>query len=288
MKFKPMLAAKANLDKLQFPVLISPKLDGVRAVVLDGKLLTRSLKPVRNKVISEYLSQPRFEGLDGELIVGEPTAKDVYRVTESYVMSADKDPEDFGWRFFVFDSFSTPNKDYHLRCPFIDDSRVVHVPNYLVNYIEDLNEQYEFFLELGYEGVMLRDPNSPYKFGRSTVREGYLLKHKPFADSEGIVIDVVSLKSNTNELERDELGHAKRSTKKEGLVEQELLGSLIVRDLKSGVEFSIGTGFTAEDRKELWLNPPIGRIVRYQYFQLGEYFKPRFPSFQGFRSEEDL
>jgi len=34
--FKPMLAKEAELDKLRFPLLASPKLDGVRAVVRDG------------------------------------------------------------------------------------------------------------------------------------------------------------------------------------------------------------------------------------------------------------
>src|SRR5690606_28483163 len=43
-------------------------------------------------------------------------------------------------------------------------------------------------LARGYEGVMLRDPDGPYKFGRSTLREGTLLKLKRFEDAEAVVI----------------------------------------------------------------------------------------------------
>ena len=45
------------------------------------------------------------EGLDGELIVGDPIAPDAYRQTVSVVMSDDK-PAD-GVRFYMFDWYGT-------------------------------------------------------------------------------------------------------------------------------------------------------------------------------------
>ena len=43
-------------------------------------------------------------------------------------------------------------------------------------------------LNAGYEGLMLRDPNGIYKFGRSSVKENILLKVKEFMDDEAEII----------------------------------------------------------------------------------------------------
>src|SRR6201984_1758025 len=97
--FKPMLAGKLDPAKLQFPVIIQPKLDGIRATVVGGKLLTRTLKEVPNRHIFNLLSKSEYEGLDGELIVGSPVADDCYRTTVSGVMSSDGEP-DFTYNVF--------------------------------------------------------------------------------------------------------------------------------------------------------------------------------------------
>jgi hypothetical protein len=65
--FKPMLATDAELDKLRFPILCSPKLDGIRAVVRGGVVYSRSNKPIPNKWVQSKLSH--LEHYDGELIV---------------------------------------------------------------------------------------------------------------------------------------------------------------------------------------------------------------------------
>jgi DNA ligase-1 len=71
-----------------------------------------------------------------------------------------------------------------------------------------------------------------------------------------------------------------------------MLGNLIVRDLKTKVEFSIGTGFTNEMRIVLWANHKRGeglkKIVKYKYFPSGGKDKPRFPVFVGFRDKRDM
>ena len=84
---KPMLAGKATdeqisklFDKVK-EMYASPKLDGIRCMIQDGVALSRSLKPIRNEFIQSILSNPMFDGLDGEIISGDPTANDVYRIT---------------------------------------------------------------------------------------------------------------------------------------------------------------------------------------------------------------
>src|SRR5690606_41939772 len=80
-----LLAGKADVAKLKFPVWASPKLDGIRAIVKDGRLLSRSLKLIPNEATQSLFGRPSHEGLDGELIVGSPTAPNVLHVTSGAI-----------------------------------------------------------------------------------------------------------------------------------------------------------------------------------------------------------
>ena len=110
MNLKPMLAAKATdvqikkLFKEKGTLEASPKLDGIRCMIQNGMALSRSLKPIRNKYVQSLLGHKRFNGLDGELIIGEPTDKDVYRNTTSGIMKEEGEPN---FTFWIFDDFST-------------------------------------------------------------------------------------------------------------------------------------------------------------------------------------
>ena len=91
-----------------------------------------------------------------------------------------------------------------------------------------------------------------------------------------------------NEKEVDERGYTKRSSHKDNKVASGVMGALVVKDLVTGVEFEIGTGFTAVDREALWLASPVGKIVKYKFFPVGVKDKPRHPVFLGFRGVEDM
>jgi DNA ligase-1 len=69
---RPILAEKiepSELENLKYPVLVSPKLDGIRCLIVDGKALSRSFKPIPNLFIQSLLSKQEFNGLDGELVL---------------------------------------------------------------------------------------------------------------------------------------------------------------------------------------------------------------------------
>ena len=296
-KFKPMLAEHADLNKIKFPMLASPKLDGIRAVVLNGKLLSRSLKPIPNKHTRKlFESSNWYEGLDGELIVGSPTDPKCFNKTTSGVMSEEGEPD---VNYYVFDQipeYSWIREDSPFKNRYSDLQNnmpldhVVLVPQKMVWNLPELEEFEQECLSAGYEGVIIKDPNSPYKYGRSTLREGYMLKIKRYQDAEATILSVEELLSNTNEATRDELGKVKRSNAKAGMVPQDTLGALIVKDIKTGIEFSIGTGFDETLRKELWDNKDniIGKVVKYKFFAYGAVDKPRHPVFLGFRDKRDM
>ena len=194
----------------------------------------------------------------------------------------------FDFTYYVFDLWKSFDKFYNRRLDLVPIAthdcmkRVQHVQ---LENREQLDAYEAEQVAAGHEGIMLADPNGLYKFGRATTKGGELLKVKRFTDSESTVIGVVEEEHNINEAEVNELGRTKRSSAQAGKVGKGTLGALHVRDNVSGVEFHIGTGFTAADRTALWANPPIGRVVKYKSFEVGVKIKPRHPVFLGFRPE---
>ena len=292
--FKPTLAVNADFSKIIYPVYASPKLDGIRCSIVDGKALSRTLKPIPNKHIFNQLSTTDLNGLDGELIIGSPTSKTCYNESVSNVMAFDKVP---AYTYYVFDhheisgSFTkrfrelAASLEQLIKFPQI----VLLEQNLLHNEAEMLAYEASKVAE-GYEGIILRSPEAPYKFGRSTVKEGYLLKVKRFEDSEAKIIGFEEEMYNGNEAEVNELGRTKRSSAQAGKVGKNTLGAFHVRDCISGIEFSIGTGLTAADRQHFWERQGdyIGKIVKYKFFAVGVKTAPRHPVFLGMRDAKDM
>src|SRR5574343_343824 len=209
---RPMLAS-STINNIVWPTLASPKLDGVRAIIIDGKVMSRSLKPIPNLHVQELFGHNDLNGFDGELIVGEPNLPTTYHDTHSAVMTKSGLPE---VTFYVFDNFNIEG-NYLLRFDSVEDVDHTHikvVPQHIINSQKELEEYEQLMLERGYEGVMIRDPNSPYKYGRSTPKEGYLTKLKRFVDSEAIIVGMFRLQENLNEQQVNELGLSKRSSHK--------------------------------------------------------------------------
>lgn len=299
---KPMLAETCeDLVSLKFPVLATPKLDGIRCLVIGGKALSRKFKEIPNRYIQKLVSQLP-EGLDGELMLKsffcneDPLCQKLHEPTfqqvTSAVMSEDGEPD------FVYNVFDYVSAD--LRLPYnwrMSTLAELKLPEFVSKIlpvsIGNLFQLGLFELEClrtGYEGVMVRSYESPYKCGRSTVKEGYLLKIKRFKDSEAIILGFTERMHNENTATKDELGHTKRSSAKSGLVPAGTLGTLVVRDTKSSVQFEIGTGFDDALRKTIWQNQTayLTRLVKYKSQEIGTKDKPRFPVFLGFRDERDL
>lgn len=292
-QFRPMLAVSAKVEdykKINFPVYVSPKLDGIRAIVIDGVVYSRSLKPFPSKQIQELFGKPKYNGFDGELIVGSPTAEDAYNKTMA-VMRHEIEPEIADQiNFHVFDIIK--ELSYKERLDILNTleipSRIILVPHKLINNLDDLYAYEEEQLAKGFEGVMIRSPEGDYKQGRSTLKQQWLIKMKRFSDSEAEIIGITPLMKSVEGFKIDELGYRKTSSKKGDKEVQQTMGAITVRDLKTGVEFEIGSGFTAEQRLDFWANKYIGEIVKYSYFEVGAKDKPRFPTYLGFRSKDDM
>jgi DNA ligase-1 len=298
---QPMLSGKVqDIHKLTYPVMVSPKLDGIRCVIVNGRALSRNFKPIANLFIRKWLETylSKMDGLDGELMVRGADFADV----SSGVMRSSGEPDFY---YNVFDWLrDDPTEPFHQRYDYLKDivdnlslnepwkGRLVLVPHYVVMNPEELTAYEEKFLAAGYEGIMVRDIMGPYKFGRSSDEEGYLLKLKRFVDSEAVVLSIEPQMRNDNEATEDALGRSKRSKVQSGLVATDKLGSFHVRDLTSGIEFDVGTGkgLTEERRKQFWRDRAhlIGKTIKYKSQPHGAKDAPRFPIWIGFRDPRDM
>ena len=291
---KPMLSATftPGVHQVRFPVLISPKLDGIRCIIdAGGRPLSRNFKEIPNASIRQTLSDLGLPALDGELVVGSATSPDCYRTTNSGVMSRDGEPD---WCFYVFDVLTGTGRPFKERIRMakkaVQDARhkrIKIVPHVMVENEDTLIRHEQQFLREGFEGVMGRDPEGPYKFGRATMKEGWLWKLKRFTDGEAIITGFAEQMHNGNEATEDELGRTKRSSHKAGKAGKNTLGALAVRDVRTGVEFDIGTGFTDAERDAIWAGRVdwLSRIVKYKSFPQGVKDRPRFPVFMGLRQD---
>jgi DNA ligase-1 len=286
---KPMLSGKLDDEKqVTYPTWVTPKLDGIRCLVVDGKALTRKFKPVPNHYIRTQIEKYCPNGFDGEIMSKDRSFNDL----QSLVMSEEGEPE---FEYHVFDYVKDSiDKSYLDRIKDLKQEQPTTfvkfvIPVKITNEEELLNKEAEY-LKAGYEGIMLRSALGPYKCGRSTVKEAYLLKLKRFQDSEAKVIDIERLYHNANEAEKDELGHTKRSHKQEGMVPMDKVGAFVVRDLNTDQEFRVSTGLVDEERVRYWETKDqlIGKILRYRYQSKGMKNLPRFPVFFGFRDERDM
>lgn len=298
--FKPLLAATLTdeeIANLPYPMYLSAKLDGIRAVIRDGVVYSRNLKRIPNQHVQLLFGQEKYNGFDGELIVGASNDENVYNATVSGVMSEDGTPD---VRFWVFDDATEQNagEEYRVRLERIQ-KRLSHVvPSDRIHIMpqnlvmdEDMLLSYEKSLVGdGYEGVMIRSLTGKYKHGRATNREANIFKLKRFSDSEAEIIGFEELFKNMNDKQVNELGNSFRSSHKDNMMAMDTLGALIVRDIKTGVEFNIGSGYTQEVRDEIWSNQAkyLGKLAKYKHFEVGVKDKPRFPVFIGMRSEIDL
>lgn len=301
-QFKPMLAVPAKAEQVVFPVYASPKIDGVRGTVRDGQLRSRSFKPFPNKYVQSMFSDQRLEGLDGEFVLGPVTAPDSFRVTNSAMMRIEGEPQ---VTFWVFDHTAGLPSDHftkrYVRAQGIIGeygsaaARVEALEHTLITTVDELLALEEDTLAMGFEGLILRRPSGLYKYGRSTLNEQGMLKFKRMDDSEAVIVGIYEQMHNTNEAKLNELGYTERSSHKENMVPAGTMGYITVRDVNKasqfyGIEFNIGTGFSAAERAEFWANREflIGVMVKYAHFPIGVKDKPRHPSYKGFRSPIDL
>lgn len=299
---RPMLASDWVKEKVRFPVIAQPKIDGVRGWNPNGKMLGRSLKPHANRHTTQMFSHDIFKGLDGELAAESETHPRLCSLTTSATSTIGGTPF-LLWHCFDYINERTIKLPYEERY-----NALIHVvnnigghlrviPSYTCDNMDQLEELDEMLLSYGYEGTIIRDPKGLHKQGRSTVREGGLLRIKHFIEEEALVIGLTEGNRNDNEAQINELGKQFRSSHQENKIPNGMLGSMQCRILKTteffttGDEITVSPGvMTTEEKIWYWNHPEelINHVIKFKHFPKGVKDKPRFPNFTSLRGKNDI
>lgn len=236
--------------------LVSEKLDGVRAI-WDGEILRfRS----GNVVLAPawFLAGLPKTPLDGELWLGRGQFERLSGIVRR------EQPDDAEWRavrYMIFElpgasgSFSERAVAIRQLVAQADVPWLAEIGQFPVVDRSELEKRFKAVVAAGGEGLMLHLADAPYVTGRSDV----LLKMKPWADAEAVVIAHLPGKGKY-------LGQ---------------LGALRVRT-PDGREFALGSGLSDAQRRD---PPPLGATVTYRYRDLTAKGLPRFASFLRIRQE---
>ena len=301
--FSCQLAQDCELHKkkLNGKKSLEVKLDGVRAVTViypTGKIdmFSRNGKELNNfnhikDEISKTFNISSIKEalvLDGEIVSDDfqTLMKQIHRKKSSQ----NKDAKLFLFDLLPLEYFKKGiyEKSYFSR---IEELKKIHerffVQSQIINIIDSVNVdldtekgEIEFknfnknSIINGYEGIMIKDPESFYECKRSTT----WLKSKPFIE--------ISL-----EVKDYEEGTGRNKGK---------LGAIIAegKDENKNFKTNVGSGFTDQQRKEFWEDKDklIGQIIEIRADSIsksqdGENWSlrfPRFKSFRGFDKKEKL
>lgn len=309
---KPQLADDWCDDKVMFPVIGQPKIDGVRALNITGQLTGRSLKKFKNKYATSKYSHSALFGFDGEMAAGPETSPDLCRVTTSALGTIEGEPY-LVWWLFDYVTHESIGLSYAHRYAMLrkqveqlrlSNNPLWHhmrlMPSVQLNSMEDLELYDALNLAQGYEGTIIRDAGSIYKQGRSG-KKPFLWRIKRFADFEFEVTQILEGQHNANEAKLNELGHTERSTHQGNMIPNgmvgAMLGTVVTACEVGGVKFEVGDEvkvgagrMTHEQRKHYFENPQqlIGKIGKAKVFPKGMKDKLRFPTFQCLRDPVDM
>jgi len=299
--FKPFKLPNDSVDvnTLQFPLLASRKLDGLRLVVNKGGMFTCSLKQFPNVQL-----QGRFEHLmkisrglnlllDGELLAKSLTFYELSGLCRRLDAPL---PEDL--YFYAFDAVQNEQYDmeFSKRISYLDNiakySYVKVLEQRLVKSIEEVWAFYEEALKEGHcDGLILRSPMGRYKCGRATINEGLGYKLKPFETIDSAIIGVVQATEVDPRAEKtiNELGRSTTSKKLGDRILIEKASAFVVK--YEGKDLKVTIAMTDIEKEEIWKNKDsyIGRWIEFKAMRVGmlEDGLPRHPTTLRMRTDKD-
>lgn len=218
---KPMLAQKFERDKLSYPQILQPKLNGVRCEAkfiiksdgLFGEILTCQLKSRDGKIYN-------VKHIENDLL---KFAKDIQ--TNSTIIPLDYDELIFDGELYchgmllqdIVSAVKKPNEDTHkiqywiydiksndiqkdrikMLETYADDvelntvdsnSSIVIIESKVIHSDDQAVTLSEEYIKQGYEGGIVREPNAIYQYGK---RSKYLRKIKKVHDKEFLLVDII-------------------------------------------------------------------------------------------------
>lgn len=261
----PMLAMEFSDKTEHFPCYAQPKLDGIRCIVFKYK--NQIIFQSRNNNIFQnfphlllelnllFIKNPNLI-IDGELYNHELG----FQKITSIVRKKDH-PELNKIQYHVYDIIDT-EKTYEHRYNYLKNYIKTSISLFLVEtkFIKNKNEMndlHNLFINKGYEGIMLRNPNGLYK---KKIRSKDLLKYKLFKDTDYTIVS-----------------------------HHEGVGGVPVFECvnEEGKIFSVNMKCTLEEKREMMehVKEYYGKKLIVKYQELSEENIPRFPVGLGIRAD---
>lgn len=251
----PMLAHKFtdHKGKVEFPVYVQPKLNGMR-MLFDGK---EGWSRGNKEVIPEVIQHLKFD-TGGYILDGELMLPNNVLLQESMKAIKKHRPElspkllyhvyDIVDSSLTFEERHTLIEKLSKKFP----KNVVVVPTYECLSEQDVYLNHKSFTKAGYEGTMIRNPVMKYEIGK---RSYSLLKLKDFVDAEYKIVDVVDGDGSDKGL------------------------AIFILDAGNGQTFNCRPEGTQENRADLYKNRKklIGKYLTVRYQELSKDGIPIFP-----------
>lgn len=278
----PMLAQDYNKykNKVVYPVYIQPKLDGYRMIYnSDTKTCMsrqgKSFDVIKNSRVYDQLQRLLDVNIgditnisdvtnvvfDGELYVHGGTFEHLGILRKKQINASELEKLDqIEYHIYdIVDETLTYEQRLRVLQKLFRNSELSHirlVETHLVMDHSQLLKQHQSFVEMDYEGSIVRNSQGKY---RCKARSQDLLKFKDFMDSEFIIVDYTS--------EKDV------STQAEPLV----IWTCKTQDNQT---FNVRPKGTREERQMLYKRAKdfIGHQLHVKYFELTDAGVPRFPT----------
>lgn len=289
--YKPMLAMDFNkaqtyfMDHDENDFIVQPKLDGIRCVAVKDDdsvvLFTRNGKIINGmEHITNVLDSMMNSGdiLDGELYEHGSSFSQIY----SRIKSPNKSDRQ-RIKYHIFDAprighlnessiwahrYHCVSDRYRRLIGYSNEVSLVEFRKLRFDNNTDLTKMnlekvHQYFVDLGYEGCIIRNQFGRYEKGK---RSNTILKYKAFNDAEFLIIDVEPYEGNPE------------------------LGVFVCRVSPTSMDtFKVVLKSYDSTKKYILENKDlvIGRHLKVKFFGYTDYGIPRFPIGLGLRIEED-
>lgn len=279
-EFDLMLAPNeiADITKVKYPAYVQPKLDGYRCIYKQGQMWSRSGKSFGNKNLPAYFNS--LYSINDYITDGELYAEGFNFNKLQTILNTFDAPLPSNLKLFIYDCMTVPEweskkcqKPYSDRLKQLnklvahigDYQKIIGIGNDKVNTSKEVLDLYKNYLQDGYEGVMLKDPEGLYKWKRVTVKSGEMLKVKPYKTLDLEVTGIYDGKG-----------------KYEGIA-----GGMVFS--YNSVTVRCGSGIDDDLRKEMADQPSkfIGKVAEIRYLEITEDGSLRHPTFVRWREDKE-
>ena len=253
----PMLATTVDISTIKYPVYVQPKLDGMRAISVNGKLISRKNRAIDTMEHIESVLETHHK-FDGELYAHGLSFQENMKLIKK------KRKESVRVQYLVYDihGLDKPfSERYEQLKKGIQYLTNVHlVPTYLVNSQEELEAKHSEFISNGYEGTIIRLDSSGYEYNK---RSKSLIKFKDFIDEAYTIVDIVPSDRVPTQ-------------------------GVVVCKLGDGTTFKCGMKVSHEEREQMLIDKDkyIGQTAEVRFFEYTDDGIPRFPVFVGVRLDK--